>query len=310
MKRINILLIIVFSTYSTFASELSPMNDYKTTIHSKSQLNTFWRTIKTMASQMRGKDCFKRAHIWSYKLEKDYKVKSKKIFMHYTWKFNHELDNQGKTGVSRRLNRITSRNMGWDFHVAPAVNIEGVDMVLDGTLKTKPLTVEQWVDSLMTRGVNLLKRRQASLVKDLEKYKKRLSRNSGSYDSYIKNKEKIKEIQDKLKYLGVSENLKDKIEIKCKKIEHISQFDREQDNQWCHYQEASMYYYGPLQLRYLNYGQLPLDQRLPVTNLEYHTDSYFRSGHNYVYRNWDYSQLDESLGEFKVSNRIDSIYDL
>jgi len=310
MKKLALLSVLAVISTSAMARPISPMLDYTPTNHSSSELNSFWRTVKSMANKMKGKDCFKRAHMWSFKLERSYGVKSKKVFMHYTDKFNHELDDQGRSGIGRFFGGLFSGNEGWDFHVAPVVNINGTDMVLDGKLRDKPETIEQWVDFLTERGEYLLKKRQKDIVKDLKKYRRRLNKKSATYEQKRDYREKIREALATLKYLGLTENLNQKVDIKCKKITNISQFDSEQKSEWCHYQEASMYYFGPLQLRYLNYGEINWDLRLPVTDMSFHTEDNFRDGADYIYRNWDYEQLDGSLDELKVEHRVDSIYEL
>lgn len=312
MKKLAVFGALFILSTSAYSAPITPMEGYYPTEHAQSELNTFWRTVKNMAGKMKGKDCFKRAHMWSFKLEREYGVKSKKIFMHYTDKFNHELDDQGRSGIGRFFGGLFSGNEGWDFHVAPVVNINGRDMVLDGKLRNQPDTVEEWVDFLTERGNYLLKKRQKKLVKDLNKYRKRLRRRNSqtTAEEIADYREKIREIESKLRYLGLTENLNQKVDIKCKQIDNISQFDREQQTEWCHYQMASMYYFGPLQLRYLNYGDINWDKRLPVTDLSFHNEANYRNGANYVYRNWDYDELESSLDELKVDDRVDSIYEL
>lgn len=116
--------IALLASLSSFAAPLSPMEGYTTSNHSKSDLKAFWNTVNRIDSKMKGKDCFKRAMVWSFKLNRDYGVYSKKIFMHYTNKFNHEIDDMGRSGVGSFFTRHFTGNKGWDFHVAPAVTID------------------------------------------------------------------------------------------------------------------------------------------------------------------------------------------
>jgi hypothetical protein len=310
MKKLAVLSAALVISTSAFTAPISPMDGYTPTNHSRSELNSFWKTVKTMSDKMKGKDCFKRAHMWSFKLERSYGVKSKKVFMHYTDKFNHELDDQGRSGVGRFFGNLFSGNEGWDFHVAPVVKINGEDVVLDGKLRDQPESIEEWVDFLTERGEYLLKKRQKDIVKDLNKYRKRVRKKNITSEQKRDYRAKIRELEAKLKYLGLTENLNQKVDIKCKEITHISQFDSEQQTEWCHYQQASMYYFGPLQLRYLNYGQINWDLRLPVTDMEYHDQQYYNQGGDYVYRYWDYEQLKDSLDELKVNDKVESIYEL
>ena len=70
--------------------------------------------------------CFKRAHMWSYDMWSKLGVKSQKIFVFYTKRFQilDEYD--------------------WWFHVAPLVTVAGEDYVMDGTFMSKPVTVKEW----------------------------------------------------------------------------------------------------------------------------------------------------------------------
>ncbi|MBG58846.1 MAG: hypothetical protein CMJ16_00150 [Peredibacter sp.] len=290
------------------AAPISPIEGYYTTDHSKYELEKFWDEVARINRRMVGEDCFKRANIWSYKLDKDYGVKSKKVFMHYTDKFNFELDDQGRTGLGRFFGRLASSNDGWDFHVAPAVEVNGTDYILDPHIVDGPKPVEDWVEHLTERGERLLKKRQYDLLDDLRSYKRKLHRASRSRASRYE--AKIAEIKGTLKRLGLTEDPDQRVDIRCQKITHIMEFDRAQQDAWCFYQETSMYYYGPLQLRFLNYGSIAPDQRQPVTNLDYHTERYFQEGRNYVETRWDYEKLDESLDEYKASSRPETIHEI
>ncbi|MBC75622.1 MAG: hypothetical protein CME64_06365 [Halobacteriovoraceae bacterium] len=297
----------VFLSTSILAAPVSPIEGFYTTNHTEYELEQFWDEISSINRKMEGDDCFKRASIWSYKLDRKYGVKSKKVFMHYTDKFNHELDDQGRSGVGAFFGRIFSSNDGWDFHVAPAVEVNGVDYVIDPHLVSSPRTTESWVEYLTERGERLLKKRQYDLLDDLKKYRSQLRRASRSRASRYQ--AKIVEAQNTLKRLGLTEDPNQKVDIKCQKITHIMEFDRAQQDAWCFYQETSMYYHGPLELRFLNYGSISSwDQRRPVTDLQYHTEDYFSAGRNYVQTDWDYDKLDDSLDEYKVNSRPKTIH--
>lgn len=301
-------------TMGAVAAPISPIEGYQTSSHTKNELKSFWRTIKNINSKMKGKDCFKRANIWAYTLYKHDNVYSKKVFMHYTNKFNREIDDMGRRGAGALMGRILSHNKGWDFHVAPAVTVNGVDYIIDPHLRKTYEPTEKWVDFLTERGEYRLKIRQRELLKDLKKARRRLARSrrnkTANYTSITNARSSVKEIEAKLKDLGLTENPNQKIDIKCKKITNIMEFDANQDTEWCYYQETSMYYFGPLQLRLLNYGDLPgNDLRLPVTDTSLYTEENFTHGRNFTYERFDTNQLKQSLDEFK-SDRPESIYDL
>lgn len=310
MKTSALLVGILASTIAT-AAPISPLEGYQTTTHDSYDLNNFWRTVSNMDSKMKGKDCFKRAMLWSYKLNKSYGVDSKKVFMHYTNKFNRDLDDQGRTGLMARLGRVFSSNDGWDFHVAPVVNINGTDMVLDPHMRKSPEPVIDWVEYLTERGEWLLKKRHHKLLKDLKKYGGKLRSKERKSTAQLEDyRNKVAEIKATLKRLGLTMDPNQKVDIKCKKITHIMEFDRNQDTEWCYYQETSMYYFGPLELRYLNYGNINWDKRLPVTDLSLHNEANFADGRNYVETGWDYGKLNMSLDEFTHNYQPDSINEL
>lgn len=313
MKKIISVMLLGLSV-SAFAGPISPIEGYQTTNHTKDELARFWKKVKNLEGKMKGKDCFKRANIWSYTLNRHDGVKAKKVFMHYTNKFNHEIDDMGRSGAGAVFGRLFSRNKGWDFHVAPAVTVDGVDYVLDPHLRKKAETTEQWVEFLTERGEYRLKIRHKDLLKDLKKARRRLRKaienKNATYADVADSRSKVREIEEKLRYLGLTENPNQKIDIKCKKITHIMEFDANQYTEWCYYQETSMYYFGPLQLRLLNYGDINQDLRLPVTDTAFHTQEYFNAGMSYTYDRFDREQLEESLDEFTAPNRPDSIYEL
>jgi len=307
MKMSFILMALTFTTLSL--AQVSPMRDYESSEHSKKDLNIYWNTVKSVSDKMKQNDCFKRAHLWSYKLEKEHNVKSKKVFIHYTDKFNKELDDLGNRGVGLIFRRLFSSNVGWDFHVAPVVNIGGQDFVLDPKLRDRPTTVKEFTSYLSSRGEKLLKQRQLDIIKGLRKLRNKLAQTPDSLGR-MKYQTEINELEKKLKYLGVSDKENEKITITCKQVKHISEFDLNQENEWCFYQFASMYYYGPLQLRYLNYGDIPVDKRLPVRDRKYHTQQYYNDGELFINTDWDYNELEQSFDEFTLSNRISNLKDL
>lgn len=303
-------MVLLFSA-AALSAPISPIEGYQTTNHDSYELDAFWRTVSRMNSGMKGKDCFKRAMLWSYKLNRRYGVDSKKIFIHYTDKFNRELDDQGRTGIAARFGRWFSSNDGWDFHVAPAVTVNGKDYVLDPRFRKSPESVEDWVEHFTERGERLLKKRHYDLLDDIRKYSRKSREKSNYTASQIDDfREKARDARSTLRYLGLTMDPNQKVDIRCKKVTHIMEFDANQETEWCYYQEASQYYFGPLELRYLNYGNIPWDKRLPVTDMSYHDERYFQDGRNYVVQDWDYGKLEMSLDEFNYDSRPREVSDL
>lgn len=284
----------------------SPLYDYQASTHPRHLISQMWNTISRINEDMKGDDCFMRAQIWSFKLDRAFNVKSKKVFMHYTDKYNRELDVKGGFGLGRLKRQVFGRI--WDFHVAPVVNFEGQDIVIDPKLMDAPKTVQGWVDGLMERGEFDLKNRQIVLLNDYYKYKRKLNSKFATDESRARYRGKMRDIERTLRYLGVGFDYDEKVDIQCKQVEHIAEVDLNQESAWCFYQLASMYYYGPLQLRYLNYGDIDFDKRFHVKDRRFHTRENYENGARYIQRNWNYDEVEESLKEYKFDKRPDSIW--
>lgn len=293
MKRI-LLLSLAFANVGAHAIEagpISPMRDYTPSVHTMSEVMNMWNR---MDRKVKGKDCYKRAHVWAWDMYKNNGVNSTKVFIHYTDKWNRELD---KHAESRS-------NKTWDYHVAPAVRTDtGEIMVLDGHVgKTplQPVTLENWVEFLNARGEYLLKERQKDLLKDLNKYKRKYARTSSDRKKrkYIGKIQAIKATMDKI---GVTEDPSQYMEIKCKKITHIMESDLGQSDEWCYYSEAPMYYWNQIGLRLLNLGGDlgGYSARAPIADPRVYTEERFANGERYLLDRWNMRLLQQSAGEMK-----------
>lgn len=293
MKKLMILSIMVanVSAYAFNAGPISPMRDYKPTSHTMSEVMNFWNT---MDRRVKGKDCYKRAHVWAWDMYKNYGVMSTKVFIHYTDKWNRELDAHARS----------RSNKTWDYHVAPAVRLDnGEVMVLDGHVgKTplQPVTLEEWIEFLNARGEYLLKERQKELLEDLNKYKRKYSR-TGSDRKRAKYAMRISSIKEKMNYLGITEDPNQWMEIKCKKITHIMESDLGQEKEWCYYSEAPMYYWNQIGLRLLNLGGDlgGYHARAPISDPSVYTEERFANGEAYLLDRWNMSLLQQSADEMK-----------
>lgn len=152
MKKLLLPALIVASglAQANQTTAMNPMENYTPSEHSRSDIEgAFW---DSMTTDLDDKDCYKRAHIWSYNLERRFGVKSSKIFIHYTDKFNRELDLLGQGGGwMTKFARISAagdsgayyksvgmakKNIAWDYHVAPVVTtLDGEKIVLDKSLR-------------------------------------------------------------------------------------------------------------------------------------------------------------------------------
>lgn len=165
-------------------------------------LNQVWNSMET---GMSGDDCYRRAEIWAFDMWKDHHIKSKKIFLHYTDKWNKELDEMGgmswfeqKTfnakGISKSLRSLVRHNITWDYHVAPMILVDGKNVVMDRYLKlpynmtpghftekeffevkAKPASPEEWIEALTANGEMLWKARRAKIKEELDDHREEIA---------------------------------------------------------------------------------------------------------------------------------------
>ncbi|WP_408098688.1 protein-glutamine glutaminase family protein [Peredibacter sp. HCB2-198] len=95
----------------------------------------------------RRSQCFKRAHMWAFDMWSKMNIKSEKLFIFFTQRFQmiDEYD--------------------WWFHVAPLVNIAGEDYVMDGTFFQKPTPIQEWKSFFM-----MSKERNCPIVEKYQDY--------------------------------------------------------------------------------------------------------------------------------------------
>ncbi len=280
-----------------------PMEDYTPSVISEYKMQNIW---ENMTTRLKGKDCYRRAHIWAYNMYDFYGVKSMKIFIHYTNKFNRELDGAAKMSrrglkgiLDYRTYKMLGYNKTWDYHVAPLVQLRNGDYrVLDKELilaydarfpytddeawdlKKRPATIEEWLDGLMVRGELLWKARKLMLERDMK-------RASGAYYNQLR-----------AKYIELGMDKNNQIDIKCHRADSIAEVDLNHDTAYCFYTIAPMYYYNEMDLRALAFGNTNQNYAMPVRP-ETYTEENYLNGRNYVARRWIYAELSDAKKEFK-----------
>ena len=183
-----------------------------------------------MNAAMDGKDCYRRAQVWTFDMYDLHRVKSAKIFIHYTNKYNRELDGAAKMSkrglkgaIDGRLYKMLGYNKTWDYHVAPLVKLNsGEYRVLDKelvlaydakypytdneawNLTKRPAKIDEWLEGLNVRGELLWKARKAMLERDM-------AQACGS---------RYYALQEKYKSFGMDKH--DSIDIKCHKADSIA----------------------------------------------------------------------------------------
>ena len=316
------LLGVLLQSNSLYSMSIDPMENFTPTDISNKYL-TVEQIWDNLHSDMKGKDCYKRAHIWSYDTYKRFDVKSKKIFIHYTNKWNYELDDLGGeklyggflgSGALRRkrlkYKEISKRDMGvlktnkrWVYHVATTIVNNKKDVVLDRTLrlaydaepgnytddeawdrKVRPSTPEEWMEGLTIRGEILWKIRKAKLKKELRKAKKARDIRS------------IKKTMRRLGMINSEGNEISQVDIKCKKAKSIAVSDLNSSNEWCYWTEAPMYYWNEIDLRYLAYGNTGYRYNISPPQ-SVHTEQNYANGKNYIQLEFDEAEVEMSQSE-------------
>ena len=311
---LSICLGIIISN-SAISAPISPMEGFEPTNISKTKMNQIWRT---MEDSFKGKDCYRRAHIWAYDMYQREGVKSRKLFLHYTNKWNFELDTMGGEfsgwfrkvkqlsfdvgGISNRNRNMVRTNITWDYHVAPLVTVEGEDMILDKeltiaydanpadysesegwNLTKRPATPDEWVEGLTIRGEILWEARRALLKKQLRKANKK------------KKYSEARNIEAKMVSLGMDSS---RIDIKCEKVDSIADVDKNHKTAWCFTTEAPMYYYNEIDLRNLAYGRTRYNYASPPP-ANVHNETHYRNGREYKQNRFNPAELKDAQGERK-----------
>jgi hypothetical protein len=278
MKKLSFLLGIL-TTLSVQAAPISPMEGFQyTDLKDMQEGMRVWRSMKR--DTQRSSECFNRALAWVYDMDKDFGIKSRKLIIHYSAKYNKELDSK------------------WGFHIAPLLSVAGQDYVFDREFMKKPEKVSDWVHHFKKHGEQKLRYERDKLVKKKRKYQKKLRKLIRRmeedkevqffWDTPASLRKKIREIDEELVYLQVSET--GPVEIKCKPITNIEELDYNLTSEWCYTQEVNMYYWGIPQLRLLNYGST----NVPHPNdLPYAQDR----GRDFVRNSFDMEQVWDARAE-------------
>jgi hypothetical protein len=106
---------------------ITPMHNYEATnIESMELVEQMFKTLKD-GTKWWNNQCFNRAYIWAKQMYNSNEIRSKKIFIFYTKKYRREI------------------NKKWWFHVAPMVEVNGEDIVLDKEFMRTPVTRQVWL---------------------------------------------------------------------------------------------------------------------------------------------------------------------
>lgn len=319
MKKLIVPALLAITAQAAFAAPMSPMQGYEYDNIPAKTADRIWDNMKI---DVKGKDCFKRANIWTRDIKRDFGYNTRKIFIHYTNKWKENLDfptklswfESGPDGITRGEKSMAKSNKAWGYHVAPLLQVDGVDMVFDGTLpiaydhgtaysrsnprpawnlQVRPSTPEEWVEGLTVRGELLWQVRKAQLKEDYKDARKK-------YRKYEKGKylEEMRSIESTMSRLEMN---KEEIEISCEKAETMAEVDLNAKDAWCYVTEAPMYYYSELSLRYLTFGSIRGYNYMYPIPAEAQTERNYENGRQFVQTEFDEYHLKDSKKEFKSS---------
>ena len=290
----------------------NPMERYTPSSVSESRLYSIWNS---MNAEMDGKDCYRRAHVWAYDMYEYFGVRSMKIFIHYTNKFNRELDGMAdmkkrdlRNLIDYRTYRMLGYNKTWDYHVAPLVQLDnGEYRVLDKelilaydagfpysqdaawNLQKRPAKIEEWLDGLTIRGELLWQARKQRIRLDMNKARSR--GRTAQYNTLL------------AKYRELGMDRYDQIDIKCKKADSIADVDLNHSNAYCFYTIAPMYYYNEIDLRAQAFGSSNMNYAIPVNNSVYTEQNFIDCRNRYTTTDWIYAELRDAAREIKRGSR-------
>jgi hypothetical protein len=98
-----------------------------------SSVTQFWNFL-ARKNLRRGAQCFHRAYLWAYDMQKELQKDSQKVFLFFTSRY------------------IREYNYNWWFHVAPYVNSDAQEIVLDPTFTRGPLQMQAWTNRFMANN--------------------------------------------------------------------------------------------------------------------------------------------------------------
>tara|TARA_Y100000768_G_scaffold388691_1_gene386199 strand:- start:4561 stop:5526 length:966 start_codon:yes stop_codon:yes gene_type:complete len=292
---------------SAYCTPVSFMDDYRLTNLTTDQFQEVSDSIRT---SFRGKDFYRISHVVAYEMHENFEINSGKIFIHFTNKWNRELDELGnlgrfgqryfngeRYGLTEDETNAIRHNLTWDYHVAPFLLVNNEEVVLERNLQLpynlqpnytpeeafelslKDSSIQEWVEALTVRGEILWKARRRMLLRRKEGL---LSEIEGTNRPRIRRtlRARLVQTENMLERLGMNGS-NETIDIRCREATNMAMVDAGQETEWCFYSKTPMYYYNQIDLREVTYGaDLPSEIRyvLPVPR-SFHTDEYFEAGH-------------------------------
>lgn len=302
---------------SAFAAPTDPMEGYQLTNLTSEQYEMISENFR---DDFKHNNPYQGAHVTAFEAFRDYQVRSGKVFIHYTQKWNRVLDNaldlDSKSKLSQKLTyfflngedyglneqefNLVKKNIPWNYHVAPYFLINGEEIVadlhvqlpkelssnytIDEASKTEfgERSIDQWVEGLTVRGELLWGIKKKYLLAKVQE----ISAALGETISVRRNNELVAELsetQNRINELDMN-GTEERIDIKCKEAKSMAEVDAGQETEWCFYSRAPMNYYNQIDLREIAYGHLPAKEGARYNQsvpTKFHTEENFRAGETF-----------------------------
>lgn len=136
--KLLLTLVLITLTHKTWAM-ITPMTNYTpTVVNSIEDANRMFRYL--VNGNKWNNECYNKAHIWAKQMDDNDNIKSMKKFIFYTKKFRRSLPKSK-----------------WWFHVAPMINVNGENYIMDLAYARQPILAEDWekmlIDKLERNGI-------------------------------------------------------------------------------------------------------------------------------------------------------------
>ena len=249
MKKLIILLILICSA-SAYTQD--PMGHYApTNIQTFEQLKAAFDTISKRS--YKGSECYDRAHYWSYQMSQNLNINSTKVFVFFTKKYKREINGQ------------------WWFHVAPGVVYNHENYMIDPEFINKPVNFETWKNGVLDHAILKLTPYKINYEKEITSLSKELfilkpiSKRSRKRIKYINtrvtwlNSELDRMLINKNRIIKVTDenwpykkrNISKMVDLNCKEITNYSEYENNQESEYCYIIRSNMYYWAPKSLELL-----------------------------------------------------------
>ena len=197
-------------------AQVSPLRNYTPSTITENEAREVWRDMRT--DYVNKSQCYNRAQTWVVDTHKKYGFQAKKIFIHYSKKYNDHLSDK------------------WGFHIAPVYNVQGVDMAFDKGFTRSiftPLTKRMWEEKFLRAGVDKLveiRKETIAEIKEIEGKLRDLDPYSDFYEYRLKQaQKKLSELRQLLiDYKITNNDLVKQKPIKIEKTKRWISFLREQ----------------------------------------------------------------------------------